>query len=85
MAGLRSLHLSESLSGTRGAGATDLSRGQHALVVVEIALAAVLVIGGATMVRSFAALLGRDRGYAPSGVATMTVMLAFDQTRWDAA
>jgi hypothetical protein len=47
--------------------------------VVEIALAAVLVVGGTAMVRSFGELLSRDRGYTPQGVATMTVTLPFDR------
>jgi predicted permease len=84
IAGLRSLRLAETLSGMRGASAAS-HRGQHALVVVEIALAAVLLIGGTAMVRSFSELLRRDRGYVPSGVMTLTVMLAFDNARYEAA
>ncbi len=84
IAGVRSLRLADSLSGVRTVGAGS-NRGEHALVIVEIALAAVLLMGGIAMVRSFNELLDRDRGYVPAGVIAMTVALAFDQPRYEAA
>lgn len=84
IAGVRSLRLSECLLGARAVGPTS-NRGQHALVVIEIALATVLLMGGGVMVRSFNNLLDRDRGYVPSGVATMTVSVPYDDRRYEAA
>jgi putative ABC transport system permease protein len=81
VAALRSLRLSDALGGARTIGASS-NRRQHALVVVEVSLAAVLLIGGGAMVRSFNQLLGRDRGYVPAGVVTMTVSLGFDAARY---
>jgi putative ABC transport system permease protein len=78
IAGIRSLRLAETLLGARSVGGSS-NRGQYTLVTVELALAAVLLMGGGAMVRSFTALLNRDRGYVPAGVATMTVLLPFDQ------
>jgi predicted permease len=80
--GLRTLRINESMSGTRGAVPTARA-GQQVLVAVEIALAVVLLVGASTMVRTFGELLARDRGYVPSGVATMTVALAFDQAKYE--
>lgn len=84
IAGVKSLVLAQSMSGTRTIGSTS-HRGQYTLVVVEVALAAVLLMGGGAMVQSFNALLGRDRGYVPAGVAAMTVSLPFDDDRYRSA
>jgi putative ABC transport system permease protein len=84
IAGLRSLRLTESLVGARTIGGAS-NRGQHTLVIVEIALAAVLLMGGGAMVRSFNDLLNSDRGYVPAGVATMSVSVPYDEARYEAA
>ena len=52
---------------------------------MEIALAAVLLMGGGAMVRSFNDLLNSDRGYVPAGVATMSVSVPYDEARYEAA
>jgi putative ABC transport system permease protein len=84
IAGIRSLRLADTLLGTRTVvGSSNV--GQYALVTVELALAAVLLMGGGAMVRSFTALLNRDRGYVPAGVTTMTVLLPFDQKVYETA
>lgn len=84
IAGVRSLRLADSLGGTRTVGGSS-NLGQYTLVMVELALAAVLLMGGGAMVRSFTALLNRDRGYLPADVATMTVLLPFDQQVYETA
>ena len=81
IANLRSLRLADSFAGARTIGAAS-HRGQYTLVVAEVALAAVLLMGGGAMVRSFGDLLARDRGYVPTGVVTMTVSLPFDDRQY---
>jgi putative ABC transport system permease protein len=54
-------------------GGRDRARG--ALVVVEIALATVLLIAGGLMIRSFTRLVRVDLGYEPANVVTFQVSL----------
>ena len=49
---------------------------RRVLVISEVALAVMLVIGGALMVRSFARLRAVDAGFAPNNLLTMTISLA---------
>ena len=79
--GLRSLALSESLSGARSSGPPSL-RAQNILVVIEVALAALLLVGASLMLLSFADLIGRDRGYQPHGVLALNVTLPFSSGRY---
>jgi putative ABC transport system permease protein len=83
VANMRSLRLADSFTGARTIGGAS-HRGQSALVIAEVTLAAVLLMGGGAMVRSFGALLARDRGYVPAGVVTMTVSLPFDDRQYTA-
>lgn len=73
---LGSLRPAEALAGARTvvrAGA----RAQRGLVVAEIAIAVMLIVGAAAMLRSFASLLDRDRGYDPEGLQALNVSLPF--------
>ncbi len=73
---LGSLRPAEALAGARTvvrAGA----RAQRGLVVAEIAIAVMLIVGAAAMLRSFASLLDRDRGYNPDGLQALNVSLPF--------
>ncbi len=69
--------------GRQHAALTDASRGsseskaggrfREALVVVEVALACVLLIGGGLLLRSFLSVLDVDLGFQPEGVAAWRV------------
>jgi putative ABC transport system permease protein len=74
--GARSVSASEALTGARRIGPRS-HRLQSALVVVEVAAAMTLVVGGTLMVRSFESLLDRDRGFNPHGVLALNVTLPF--------
>jgi putative ABC transport system permease protein len=69
--------LAETLrDGTRaGSGTARGARTRSALVVLETALAVLLVVGAGLLVRSFASLLAVDPGFRPEGVLTMNVAL----------
>jgi putative ABC transport system permease protein len=66
----------EALAGTR-TYSRGMARSQRALVVAEIVLAVVLLVGAASMARSLAGVLTRDRGYEPRGLHTLNVSLPF--------
>lgn len=70
--------LQESLgSSTRStSGATGA---RHALVFAEVALAAVLLIGCALMLRSFVRLMQVDPGFRPANLITADALLAEEQ------
>ncbi len=72
-----SLRLGTALRGG-GRGTTDgreRHRAQHALVVIQVALALVLLAGSALMARSFVALRHVNPGFDPSNVLTMRITL----------
>ena len=61
---------------TRSSSAPSGVNARRLLVISEVALAVMLVIGGALMVRSFARLRAVDPGFIPDNLLTMTVSLA---------
>jgi len=64
--------LSESTGTTASAG---MRRTLNSLVVVEVALALVLLVGAGLMVRSFTALLQVDPGFQATNVMTAQIFL----------
>jgi putative ABC transport system permease protein len=67
----RSTELRERLHG--GTAPPAARRFRSALVVTELALAMVLLVSAALLVRSFTTLLDVDRGYRPDNVLALTV------------
>jgi putative ABC transport system permease protein len=68
--------LHTSLKEGRGTSSDRASqRSRSALVVAEVALALVLVVGAALLMKSFARLRGVDPGFDPKGVVTMRLTL----------
>jgi putative ABC transport system permease protein len=69
--------LAETLrDGTRaGSGTSRGGRTRSLLVVLETALAVLLVVGAGLLMRSFASLLAVDPGFRPEGVLTLNVAL----------
>jgi predicted permease len=70
-AGTRSLAWMRQRDASRSA-----ARARSALVVVEIALALVVLIGAGLVVKSFARLVDRDPGIDPTGVVAVQVRLS---------
>jgi putative ABC transport system permease protein len=70
-------NLNEGLrDGTRGtSGSRRAHRTRNALVVVEVALAMVLLVGAVLLLQTFVRLLSVDAGFRPEGVLTMEVAL----------
>jgi putative ABC transport system permease protein len=62
-------------AGCGSAGGRRQNRAQTALVVMEIALAFMLVVGAGLFVRSFARLTAVDRGFSSANVLAMPVAL----------
>ncbi len=73
------------LLGTRSGRAGARGMSGAVLVGCEVALAIVLLTGGTLLVRSFSALLGRDLGFEPAGVAAGSVALTDPMYRDSAA
>jgi predicted permease len=69
--------LAESLrEGTRaGSGSSRSGRTRGALVIVETALAVLLVVGAGLLIRSFARLTSVDAGFRPQGTLALQVVL----------
>ncbi len=61
--------------GTRHSGSRQSRRLWSGMVVVEVALAVVLLSGSAIMLRSFAAITSIDPGFQPDGVLTTALDL----------
>ena len=74
--------LRESARGAGGRRTAQRTRG--ALVVVEMALAVVLLVGAGLLGRSFLRLLSVDPGYRPESVVTMSLSLPSKKYPWDA-
>ena len=72
----------------RGGGMAPSRRFRSALVVVEVAMALVLLVGAGLMIRSFARLMAIEPGFDPDGVVTMRLTLPpskyTEQERWTA-
>jgi len=64
---------------TRSSSAPTSVNARRLLVISEVALAVMLVIGGALMVRSFARLRAVNPGFASDNLLTMTISLAGSQ------
>ncbi len=70
-----------------GKALRDIGRGvvrggqrmQHALIVMEVALSLVLMVGSGLMLRSFMALMSRDRGFSPDPVLTLHLTAPSDR------
>jgi len=61
--------------GGRSSGSRERSRARRALIVAELAIAVVLLVGGALLVRSFWRLQQVDPGFDPRGVTVARVWL----------
>ena len=73
-------NLQEALKGvTRSSSSAGAERTRRALVFAEVALACVLLIGCALMMRSFAALLHADPGFRPQNVVVADAVLMQDR------
>jgi putative ABC transport system permease protein len=75
------LDVNESLkasSGRQGGGKLD-SRMRGLLVVSEVALAVILMIGAALLIRSFVKLHGVELGFDPNNLTTMQVSLTSER------
>jgi putative ABC transport system permease protein len=72
----------------RGGGMAPSRRFRSALVIVEVAMALVLLVGAGLMIRSFARLMAIEPGFNPDGVVTMRLTLPpakyREQDRWTA-
>jgi len=71
------LNLSESLKegGRSGGGGMRAQRLRNSLVILEVALAVVLLVGAGLLIRSYAQLEGVDPGFNAQNVLTMGVSL----------
>jgi putative ABC transport system permease protein len=69
----RSVELRQRLHGVTSSSGRATRRFRSALVVTELALAMVLLVSAALLVRSFTALLDVDRGYRADNVLALTV------------
>ena len=72
------VHLVRTLNDTpaqsaRGSGSLQAHRARTALSTMQVALAAMLLIGAGLLVRSFVQLLTFDRGFDPANVITVAV------------
>jgi putative ABC transport system permease protein len=65
--------LSEAVARARSTAGRGPLRMQSTLLVIQIAMAVVLLVGAALVVRSFIALRQIDLGFAPQGVLSVTV------------
>jgi predicted permease len=63
------------VGGTRSAGSLPERRMLNALVVIEIALASVLLASGGLLLRAYANLRDVDPGFRPDGVASFRISL----------
>jgi predicted permease len=69
------MDLSSLIGGRSGANTRRRARARAALVVAQVALAAVLLVSAGLMIRSFNALLDTDPGFKPDNLLTLRVSL----------
>lgn len=62
-------------AGARGGDGRGKRRTQNSLVIVEIALAIMLLVGASLLMRSFVTVLRVDPGFEPAGVVTAEIRL----------
>jgi putative ABC transport system permease protein len=75
--GARRTHAGDALkAGGAGAAGTQAPRVRQGLVLAEVALAVMLLVGSALMLRSMHALLSTESGVQPGRVATLELSLA---------
>lgn len=65
--------------GTRGTDGPSRQRARHALVVLQTALAVILLVGSGLLARSFTRLLATDPGFNPAPVMTFRITLPATQ------
>jgi putative ABC transport system permease protein len=63
-------------SGMRSGGGMRQNKARSILVITEMALALILLVGAALLIRTFAALRGVDPGFDPHNILTMDMSLA---------
>jgi predicted permease len=63
-------------TGARGLDGSSRQRGRSVFVVAEVALAIVLLLGAALLLRTFAAIRGADPGFSADGVLTARITLS---------
>jgi predicted permease len=66
-------------AGSRGAAGSHTHGLRHGLVVVEVAVAMMLVVGAGLMSRSFVALLNVDPGFQPEGLVAVQFTIASER------
>jgi predicted permease len=71
--------------GTRGSDEPARQRARHGLVIVQTALAVILLVGSGLLARSFSRLLSTDPGFKPDSVMTFRLSLPPTQYRDDAS
>ena len=65
--------------GGRGTGSAQQHRLQDALVVLQVAVALILLTGAGLMVESFARFRQMDPGFRPAGVVTARVTITTER------
>jgi predicted permease len=75
------LHLSRKVVGHHTVWTLQRGRGRLALVATQLALATVLLIGSALLIRSFIAMASTPLGFEPAGVLTFQVPLPPERYR----
>jgi putative ABC transport system permease protein len=73
------LHATLKESGSRSGTGLRQNKSRSILVVAEMALALVLLLGAALLIRTFVAMLGVDPGFNPHRVLTMQMSLVGDR------
>jgi putative ABC transport system permease protein len=73
------LHATLKESGSRAGTGLRQNKSRSVLVIVEMALALVLLVGAALLIRTFVAMQMADPGFNPHGVLTMQMSLAGDR------